>query len=323
MLIISEADIRENIEMTEIIKAIEAAFMLQRDGGFLMPSRAHIDFGENTLLLMPCSNDNYFSTKLVTVFPENKTTSLPVTMGSIVLNDIKTGLPLAFINGTIVTALRTGAAGAISTKYLTPNKAVSLGVVGAGKQGYYQVMAIKCIREISGVTVYDRDKASAERFAEKIKSFLPESALITITENSHEVVEKSSVIICTTTSQTPVLPEYTEKLYAGKHIIAVGSFKPNMRELPLSLFSAKPYIFIDTEHSKTESGDIAFPLAEHIIYEPELSLLNTIVGKEPNSRLTEATTIFKTVGIALFDLCAAQTIYEKAKQRNFGVQIDV
>ena len=140
MLILNESDIIKAVDFDELLKSVEEAFLIQETGNYNMPDRMHIDQEENVLLLMPCFTDDFFSTKLVSVFPENKNLGKPAIYGSLILNDGKTGEPLAMMNGSKLTALRTGAVGAMGLLYTTPKNINTLGLIGAGIQGFHLVL---------------------------------------------------------------------------------------------------------------------------------------------------------------------------------------
>jgi ornithine cyclodeaminase/alanine dehydrogenase-like protein (mu-crystallin family) len=140
MLIINQEEIKRNIKQHQFIDAIEEAMLIYESGRFEMPMRMNVDFGKDSLLLMPCVTENFFGTKLVSLFPDNPTNNLPVLHGLMVLNDGKTGEPLALMNGALITGLRTAAIGSLSIKYMTDESVSKLGMIGAGVQGYYQTL---------------------------------------------------------------------------------------------------------------------------------------------------------------------------------------
>ncbi len=115
MLIINEKYMEQNITIEDVLSSIEKALLIQESGKFSQPDRIHLGKDENPFLLMPCFKEDYFSTKLITVYPKNSEIGEAVTQGVTLLNDIKTGKPLALLNGTYLTALRTGCVGGVSS----------------------------------------------------------------------------------------------------------------------------------------------------------------------------------------------------------------
>jgi ornithine cyclodeaminase/alanine dehydrogenase-like protein (mu-crystallin family) len=155
VLVIGEQDILQGVSFEEVMKTIEEAMLLYEKKDFLMPARSHINYYDNTLLLMPCFTREAFGTKLVTVFPGNSGNNAPVTNGVMILNDGATGNPVALINGRVLTAIRTAAVGGTGIRCLTPETVSRVGVIGAGVQGYYQALFACSARPVTDIFVYD------------------------------------------------------------------------------------------------------------------------------------------------------------------------
>lgn len=319
MLILNESDIIKTVDFNELLKSVEEAFLIQETGNFNMPDRMHIDHEGNVLLLMPCFSDDFFSTKLVSVFPENKKYGKPVLYGSVILNDGKTGKPLAMLDGAKLTALRTGAVGAMSLLYTTPKNIKSLGLVGAGVQGFQQVLFGCTVRQIEKVFIYDPFIKDPGKFTGDLKKYLPDIKIINCA-SSKEVVINSEVVITATTSIEPVLPD-ENNLYSGKHIIAIGSYKPQMQELPDSLFHELDLIFVDTELAKKESGDLSVRIENGLVKKDQVYTLGKLINKNVNIDENH-TSLFKSVGMALFDLVVAKKIYSNAIEKGIGTEVE-
>jgi ornithine cyclodeaminase len=279
----------------------------------------HVEYNENLLLLMPCFADKLFSTKLVSVFPGNKDLGKPVIYGSVVLNDGITGDPLALLNGSKLTALRTGAVGALGLAYTSPRNIHRLGLVGAGVQGFHQVLFCCAIREIKKVFIYDPYNKDLIQFIDELKTYLPDVEFL-LSNDPEGLVSNSEAIITATTSLTPVLPDDSD-LYQNKSIIGIGSFKPQMQELPDSLFPNLENVFVDTLHAKMESGDLSIRLDSGIINEDQINTLGKLINKQLKIDENQ-TTFFKSVGMALFDLMVAKRIYQNATKKGIGREVD-
>lgn len=316
MIFLSEDDIRQCVDYTDVVEAVEDAFVLYERKEFTMPDRMHIDFGRNTFLLMPCLGREYFSTKLVTVYPGNAGTDIPVIDGVIVLNSMQNGTPLALLNGRIVTALRTGAAGAVSVKYLTPENVTKLGIVGAGVQAFYQVMLTASVKKLTHVTVLSARRESAVVFAEKIAAHLP-GIQVRAADSGEDLLENSEIVITATTSKYPVLPE-REDLLRGKHFVGIGSFKPDVREFPRALYRLVDKVYVDTMFAAEESGDLVYPLEQKWISGEQVQTLGRYLLESGRRAPRQETTFYKSVGMALFDLVASQAIYEQAVKKGLG-----
>ena len=237
-----------------------------------------------------------------------------------VLNDAQTGVPLALLNGPALTALRTAAVAAVSIRHLAPDKNKSLGIIGAGAQGFYQTWVACASGKFTDVFIYDLYPEKISELKKRLSEIIPEVKLHQA-EYVEELLENSQVIITATTSLEPVLPN-KEKLLAGKHYVGIGSYKPNMREFPHALFTLLKNVFIDTEHAVQESGDIIVPLENNWLRKKQLLTLGRfLVDNKPLDEVKGETTLFKSVGMALFDVCASKLIYEKAIQKGLGQEI--
>jgi len=325
MLIINKQVLEQTVQLADIVKAVEQAFILAEQGGFTLPERTHLGYDENVLLIMPCLKADAFSTKLVTIYPDNAAKGKPVTMGNLLLNDAATGEALALINGTYLTAMRTGALGALSAKYLSPEDSNTCGLVGAGMQGLYQVLALATVRPLREVYIYDANLAQAEKFAAQLAARAPELSC-RIVENSKELVEASQIVICATTSTKPVLPD-DPSLFVGKHIIGIGSYQPHVREFSdaalMATLQSTGGVYIDTSHALAETGDLIIPLAQGSLQENQIRLFSQLVVNGGNPELYKQTTLFKSVGSALFDLCAAQMVYQQVKVVGAGLHVEM
>ncbi len=322
MLFLSEKDILKGISKKEVLDAIEKAYMISESQNFQMPQRMHMDAGKNIYLLMPCFSETVFGTKLLTLFPDNSKMDLPVINALMVLNNIETGEPVAIMNGSTLTAIRTGAVGGVSIKHMTPNDITKIGLIGAGVQGFYQILFAAAVRDIKEVYVYDIKKEKALTLIRKLNKQLTDVVFKAV-DNVQELLKNSQTVITTTTSLNPVLPN-DENLLQGKHYVAVGSFKPNMRELPEALFKYIDKIFVDTEHAVHETGDIIYPIENNLISSHQIQTFGSflIAGGSVKDFKTN-TTLFKSVGMALFDLVVAEELYNSAVEKGVGVELEL
>ena len=318
MLVISAADIKESVPRKEIIKATETALVIYAQDRVNMPDRSHVSNRDSTLLLMPCFTDDYFSTKLVSVFPKNSEKGLEVIQGCVVLNDGTTGEPLAIIEAASLTAHRTGALGGVAAKYLSHNRASTLGVIGTGVQGFHQCLYISEVRNVSEIFLYNKSSEKVKPFVSQLRSELPE-VKIHICDGSEEVVLRSEIIVTATSSSSPVIPNDPD-LYLDKTIIAVGSYTPQMREIPQAVLEQVIKIYVDTQFAQEESGDLAIPLSHGTISESNIVPLGQLILHP--QELQGNTQYFKSVGMAVLDLCSAIQIYEKAIETGFGTKVE-
>jgi ornithine cyclodeaminase len=320
MLYLGQKDIFNLVSFDELMDSIELAFKIYEQKNFQMPDRIHLHYKEDTFLYMPCFTENIIGTKILTVFPKNTEKNIPAIQGIMLLNDVETGKPIALIDGASLTAFRTGAVGGVGVKHTTKENCQSVGLVGAGVQGFYQLLFATKVRDIKRIYIYDIFKDKLIFFKERLFEKLP-NVEINIVNDTEELVEKSEIIITTTTSNKPVLPN-DESLLKGRHFIGIGSYKPTMREFPEALFKLLDEIYVDTDFAAQESGDLVVPLERNWIKKEQIKTFGKLlINNENDANIKLDTTLFKSVGMALFDLVVANLIYNKAIEKEVGQKI--
>lgn len=319
MLVISNQQVGELLSLQQVIDAVEKAIVAYEEKRAIVPQRMHIDNGKNTLLCMPSWGKDGFGTKLVVVAPDNANTDLPVTNGAMLLNDNNTGMPLALINASKLTAIRTGAVGAMGLKYITPGDESTVGLIGCGVQGAHQLIFACAIRPIKTAYYFDLSTAKFSDMIELMRQHHPQVTLISC-KTSEEVVERTNIVITATTSSTPVFAN-DGNLIKGKHFISIGSYKPTMQELPDAVYKLAGELCIDSDFARVETGDIINPIKTGIIKEDDVYTIGKLVmGKKELD--TTKTTVFKSAGMALFDLYVAQQVYENAINTRIGTKVN-
>ena len=307
MLVLSSEDILNLADHAEIIAAVERAFIMAEGENYHQPDRIHIEHEGKVLLLMPCFTEDYFITKLVSVVPENVQKGQPSLYGTLILNDGKTGQPLALMDAGTVTAIRTGAIGAVGARYTVPEEIKTIGIVGAGVQGYQQAVFIGREKKAENILVNDIDRAKSESLVGRLKNEMP-GIHIDAVNNVWDLVKQSELIITATTSNTPVIPDEIG-LILGKHFIGIGSYSSEMREMPKTLFRELPQLFIDTEYAIEESGEIQHPMSQGCIKREMIFTLGKLINGQIQLS-DKKPSLFKSVGMALFDLVTSELIYE-------------
>ena len=321
MLILTQKQIQEIVPVSkikEVIDAVEQGFLDYASKEIQMPPKNYLYFSEydGDLRIMPAFSPKLgiAGTKLVNVHPQNPSKGLPTVMAAIVLNDAKTGSPLALLDGTYITGMRTGAAGAIATKYLSRENASSLGVVGAGGQAVFQIAAIKEIRNIQEVSAFDINEKAIDQLSEKLG--------IEIKKVSLEEASKKDILVTITPSRDPIIKK--EWISPGIHINAVGADAEGKEELdPEILIKAK--IVIDEWMQASHSGEINVPLKKGIISREDIygSLSEIVANQKPGRENDEEITIFDSTGLGIQDLYTANLVYRKALEQGIGQNIDL
>ncbi|MGL5751088.1 MAG: ornithine cyclodeaminase family protein [Paraclostridium sp.] len=321
MIYLNKEDILKSMTFDEMMDSIEEAYRIYESKKFNMPDRIHIDNNDLTALYMPCFLEKSFGTKILTVAPNNAKLNKPVIDGVMLVNDIETGEIVCMMDGKTLTAVRTGAVGGVGVRHTTSEDIQSVGLIGTGVQGFYQILYTCKARDIKDVYLYNRTKEKAISLKEELEKEL-ENINIHVVESSRELVEKSELIITATTSNEAVI-DNDKGLLKGKHIVAIGSYKPTMRELPDALFEIVDKITIDTDFGKVESGDLSIPIEQNLIRSEDIINMGEFLSDKGGFEAKGKTTLYKSVGMALFDMVVANNIYKKAIEKGIGQNIQL
>lgn len=317
MLFLNEKDIREIFQYDEIINSVEKAYNIYEENNFSMPDRISVNNKTDELLFMPSFTENIFGTKILTIFPENSKNNLPVIDGILLLNNINTGEIVSMMDGKTITEIRTGAVGGVGIKHTTKEDCKSVGLIGIGVQGLIQLQYACAVRNIETINIFNRNTEKTEKFIEKLKEKISKDIIIKTYDSTYDLVKNSEIIITTTNSKNPVVPD-DEKLLKGKHFIGIGSYQKDMREYPDSLLKIVDNIYIDTEFAKEESGDLYQPLKDNILSEEKIINFSKFLKNKDN---IGETTLYKSVGMSLFDIVVGEDIYKKAVKNKLGQTI--
>ncbi len=320
MLYLNAESLMQSAVPEEIMDRIELVYAELYSGRCTLPERIHIDQNDNTILYMPCFLENIFGTKILSLYPGNVKNNLPTINGIVILNDISNGAPLAILDGARLTALRTGAVGGVAIRHLAPETTARAGLIGAGVQGYFQLFFAARARNFKHFTVYDLDNSKVKSCCEKLKTVYPE---ITIKPagSVEELLQESEVIITATPSISPVLPDH-EELLKNKLFIGIGSYKPEMREYPRMVYKLVNQVLIDTIHGLQESGDLITPLQEKWIEPTQVTEFAKFLNEQNNNVIQQETILFKSVGMALFDIAVGELLFRNAVSKNIGIRLD-
>ena len=312
MIILSKEQIESLIDPNEIMDTIEEAYRIFGVNEFFMPPRPVVEHDNKTMIYMPCYTKDVIGTKILSSFPDNAKLGLPTLDGVVLLNDYTTGAPMALLDGQSVTAWRTGAVGGVGIRHLSRKDCKTVGIVGAGVQSFHLAIYACTARNIETVYVYNHSDRDITEYIGRLEKAIGKDTVKVVKCDTIEELVKSSDIICTATPATaPVLPNDKEML-EGKCIIAVGSYTPEMREIPDVIWDLVDHVYIELPYACEESGDLSQPIAEGRITEETAVLMSDLLKEEPKE--IKGTTYFKSVGMGLFDVCVAQKLLEKAKE---------
>lgn len=310
--------------MKEILQCIEVALEAYSASDTNTPIRTVLPFGnENSGVVMPAVAERLGSMglKYVTVVPSNADNGKKVINGVVLLSDIETGEPLALLEGSYLTQLRTGALSGVATKYLAREDSKTLGIIGTGEQSRGLCEAILAVREIDTIYLHNRSAEKAVAFSEYVVSKFNKQ--VVICHDPNEVLEKSDILVTATTSMHPV---FTAALKPGVHVNGVGSFKPTMQELPLNAICDAAKIVVESKESALEeAGDLVIPIQAGKFSKDAVhgELGQIISGELPGRESEDEVTIFKSVGLAIADIVIAKYLYDKASKNKAGVTVDL
>ena len=323
LLFLSAADVRRALPMQEAVEVMKSAFRELSENRAVVPLRSHLNMPEHRggVLVMPAHSPDTarFSLKVITLFENNPALNLPFIQAMVMLFDSTTGSPLAIMEGTSLTAIRSGAASGAATDLLARADSHKVAIFGAGLQARTQLDAMCAVRPIRSASIFDQNLLRAADFASDASAEL--GIRVTVAASSAEALEGADIICTATTSATPVFAD--EEVASGCHINAIGSYKPHMREIP-PLTVARAYVVVDQyDAAWAEAGDLIMPLQAGLIQTNHLraELGELVAGSKPGRTDPQMLTFFKSVGIAIQDLAAAARALTNAQRLGLGTEV--
>jgi ornithine cyclodeaminase/alanine dehydrogenase-like protein (mu-crystallin family) len=313
VLILSEDDVRGILDIGEAIEAIEKATIYQAEGRAFVNPRNRIYVGSYALHAMSSAIEAmgvaglkaYLSTPSRTVF-------------AILLYSLEKSELIAIIEGDILSRIRTGAASAVATKHLARRGSSTLGIIGSGRQAYTQATAISHVIRPDKIYIYSPNREHSERLASKLSDL----GLQARVAGSHEeVMRRSDVISTATNSREPFIRG--EWVVEGVHINLVGSNHPSRSEAHPEVFSKAGLVVTDSKaQAEKESGDLLNAVKHGVIGWDRIHELWEVVSRRIAREGDEEVTIFKSHGIALWDIAVAKIVYDKARREGAGREIE-
>lgn len=327
MLILNADEIHRVLPMKDAIEAMRQAYASLSDGKAEAPLRSRLPVPphDGLTLFMPAfvndKNSQALAVKVVSIFPHNLQLNLPLIFATVLVLEAHTGKPIALLEGSSLTAIRTGAGSGLSIDLLARPESCIVAIFGAGAQGRTQLEAACTVRKIKQVWVYDSDHKRAETFVSDLAGVGVVPRDVRIASTSEEAVHKADIICTATTSISPVFND--ENLKPGVHISAIGSYTPEMQEIPSETVSRARIVVDSRSATLAETGDLVIPLQLGLIRPEDIDteLGEIILGKKPGRQSPEEITFFKSVGVAVQDAMAAQTALENAQKLGVGQSI--
>jgi ornithine cyclodeaminase len=248
---------------------------------------------------------------------------IPTIHALVAVVEASTGRPLAVMDGTYLTALRTGAASGAATDLLARQDASVAAVFGAGVQARTQLLAACEVRDLEAVWVYDVDPRAAASYAEEMAGQGRIPTDLRRASCPAEAIREADIICAATTSMTPVFAD--EDLRPGVHINAVGSFTPEMQEVPGETVARARIVVGSREGCLAETGDLIIPIGQGLITEHDIhaELGEIAAGSKPGRASAEEITFFKSAGNAVQDVSVARRVMDEARRLGLGVEVDL
>lgn len=319
LLVLTRAQTQELLTMKETLELVEYAFRLYGEGKVVMPPKLYLDDPTNLgdFRAMPAYIDGNVGLKWVSVFPENWRRDLPTVLATIILSDPENGCPLAVMDGTYITEMRTGAAGGVAAKYLARRNSSVVGVIGSGVQARTQLLAIgELLPGIQELKVFDKNRDASLLFAEEMKTKLKMRIFVV---DSIEEAAKADIVVTTTPSTKPIIRQ--QSIMPGTHINAIGADAEGKQELEVELLRNAKIVVDDIEQAQ-HSGEINVAISNGLIKIEDVygTLGEVVVNSKEGRENDQEITIFDSTGLAMLDLICAGHVYQKASKRDARVR---
>lgn len=322
-LLLRSEDIVGLMSMSEAISISENTFKQKALGKIQMPHKTYLRFGsyDGDMRVMPAflEDPDIAGVKIVSVNPNNpRDYGLPTVIATIVLVETTTGWPLCVMEGTWLTALRTGAAGGVAAKILSREDSHIVGLVGAGIQARTQLLAINCVRNITLTKVVDISKEAMRKFVDEMSKQV-DFDIIPV-DSVHNATVDSDIVVTATPAKNVLVTK--SDIQPGTHINAIGADAPGKQELDTQILKSGKVIVDDYEQAIT-AGEINKAIKESVITRQNIygELGEILLGVKKGRESKDEITIFDSTGIAIQDIASAWVLYLKAKKLHKGFEI--
>jgi ornithine cyclodeaminase/alanine dehydrogenase-like protein (mu-crystallin family) len=319
MLVLGYDDVSRLLPMDECIEVMEEALAALARGEMYLPLRFVVKppNAAGFIGLMPAyrgGESPAFGLKAINVIPDNPhLRGLDAHQGGVLLSDGESGEPVAFLNASAITEIRTAAVSAVATRALAREDARQLAILGAGVQGRSHLEAMRVVRDFDRVRIYSRTPERARSLAEEGGAEAAASA--------EEAVRGADVVVTATSSPKPVVERGWLK--NGVHINAVGACLPNVRELDTRTVADAAFFTDRRESAENEAGDFVLAREEGAIGPEHIraELGEVVAGMAPGRSSDDEITIFESLGLAVEDLAAADHVVQRARAEGVGADV--
>jgi ornithine cyclodeaminase/alanine dehydrogenase len=325
MLLLSETQVKTLIDIDELIEALAQAQVQYSTGKAVMPVRLVVPLPQirGRITSMPgfLNQDKALGMKVVTYFQENPGRGLPAILATIMLFSAETGKMIAVMDGGYITAIRTACASALATKLLAKTETPMLGILGAGVQARAHIQALSRVRKLRKIKIYSPSGTSAPKIKAELEPVV--GIPIEVAAGPADAVRDADIVVTASTAKEPILdPDW---LKPGVHINAVGSHRPDLREIDGATLARAKIVVDSREAIMAECGDILLALKEESISPDPIDaeIGEVLAGAKPGRMSDDELTLYKSVGIAIQDVATAHLVYRKALERGIGTNVEI
>lgn len=325
MLLLSETQVKALIDIDELIEALTQAHLQYSTGKAVMPVRLVVPLPDiqGRLTGMPgfLNEEKALGMKVVTYFQENPKRGLPAILATIMLFSAETGQIIALMDGGYITAMRTACASALATKMLARAETPVMGILGAGVQARAHIEALARVRKLTKIKIYSPSGTSAPRIREELEPAI--GIPIEVPASAEDAVHDSDIVVTVSTAKQPIVRPHWLK--PGAHINAVGSHRPDLREIDGATLARAKIVVDSREAIMAECGDILLALKEKSITPDAIhaEIGELLAGSKAGRISDDEITLYKSVGIAIQDVAAAHLVYRKALVRGMGTHVEI
>jgi ornithine cyclodeaminase/alanine dehydrogenase-like protein (mu-crystallin family) len=328
MQILNADEVRQALPMKQAITAMKDAYASLSNGTAVVPLRTRLPIASHDALslfmpaYMKSDSGEALAIKVVSLYPHNPARGLAYIQAAVLVLEADTGRAIALLEGSTLTAIRTGAGSGAAIDLLARKDSKVVAVFGAGAQGRTQLEAACAVRNIEIVFIFNPTQGKARAFAEEMAGHNSIPKDIRIANTPQEAIENADIICTATTSLKPVFED--QDIKPGTHISAVGAYTPQMQEVPIETI-ARARVVVDSYVTvMDEAGDIVQAIRAGAIHESDIhaELGEIILGSKVGRESEDEITFFKSVGNAVQDAAAAQLTLQNAREMKLGKEVD-
>jgi alanine dehydrogenase len=321
--LLNEQQVHSLLPMADLVSAMESALAKFSAREVLQPVRTVLTVGPTKAYfgVMPAyiPAPASLGAKLVTVFGENHKRQLPSHLATIVLLDPETGALLALMDGRYITEARTAAVSAVSTRFLARPDASTLAIIGSGVQARSHLEAYQHVRQLKEVRIWSPSPRSRSQFVDDMSPSI--SIPMVAAESAEAAVRGADLIVLVTSSPTPVIDDAW--VADGAHVVCVGACRPTQQEMPPQLVK-RGRLYVDSSAAAVvESGDVVMNIAAGLFDASHIrgEIGELVLGRVPGRTSPDEITIFKSLGMAVEDVVAADLVFRRAVESGAGTEL--